>query len=210
MSSNTSSIPSDEPASRLRSSVSSAESVSGMSRPTTRSGSNARQHSAAVTLESIPPERPITAPRLPSSRYTTSRSRSAICSTDASASRRRAPGASATSDGDIAAPRLPRTDVPDDVGDRVEVLRRDVVDRDLQPEPSLEEAHDLEHSGRVDHAELDQGAVGGHRGLIAGQGEVVLEEPADLSLDRLLVHQPLPRASVRIELVIAGEPPGRA
>jgi len=42
--------------------VSGEEARSGMCSPNTRSGPNARTHNAAVTLESIPPERATTAP----------------------------------------------------------------------------------------------------------------------------------------------------
>ena len=82
---------------------------------------------------------------------------------------------------------LPLDEV-DDVVDRVEVLRKELLVRDPDVELLLEEADELEHSRRVDQAGLDQRARAGELGRVVPQEVVGGEEFAQIALNGLVTR----------------------
>ena len=83
-------MPSVSVTKRPRRRLSGSESFSGISTANTLSRPSARAHSATVTLESMPPDKPSTTPRLRSRRSTCARIAAVISSVAAAASRRSA------------------------------------------------------------------------------------------------------------------------
>ena len=184
MSSSTVGIPTDSALRRLRSSVSPALSVSGMKMPSTFCGPNARAARAAQTLESTPPESATTAPRLRSCRPTVSFSRSTISPTTASAS------IASDSAVTLRRHRVSSVDEAADPLDRVEVVRQDLLVRDLDLVGRLEKLDQLQHAGRVDHTGLDQRVASGELRPLVGERKVLRQEVSDVAFDRRVVHVP--------------------
>src|SRR5262245_43743540 len=179
MSSSTVGMPTDSALSRLSASVSPALSASGMKIPSTFCGPNARAASAAQTLESIPPERATTAPRLRSRRRTVSFSCSTTSSTTASASMSRLAGVTSALRVAIEFRRHEATDSRNGV----EVIRKDFLVGNLDVEIRLEILDQFEHAGGVDDAGLDQGVVAAEVGALVGEREVQRQEVPDVAFD---------------------------
>src|SRR6185503_216237 len=74
-------------------------------------------------------------------------------------------------------------DEADDPLDRIEVLRRELRVLERDPELLLQEGHELEHAGRVDHAVLEE-RVGARERVAASTEEKPLDdEPANFRFD---------------------------